>query len=83
MRIISNPLEFGVFLDNYSAVYLLNYFLEKVNYRDASKVAISMMMQEEYDVPLASQMGIYGAFCYTKFQFFSAFKTILLTFPKF
>ena len=78
MRIISNPLEFGVFLDNYSMVFLLNHFVKKENFRDASKVAVNMMLQEEYDVPLASQMGIYGAFYYTKFQFFPAFRNTLL-----
>jgi len=73
LNILSKPIEFGIFLDNYSAVYLLDYFLTKNNLRDASKVAINMMLQEEYNLPMASLMGIYGTFCYTKFQFFSAF----------
>ena len=60
MRILNNRLKFGLFLDDYTHIFLLNYFLKKDNYRDASKTAILMMHQEEFDVPIAKELGTCG-----------------------
>ena len=48
--------KFGLFPDDYSIVYMLNHFLTEAegNMRDASKVAILMMLQEDYDIPLGT-----------------------------
>ena len=58
MRLLNNRLKFGLFLDDYTYIFLLNYFLKKDNFRDASKTAILMMHQEEYDVPIAKELGM-------------------------
>ena len=38
--------------------------LKDQNYRDASKSAILMMLQEEYDIPIAKNMATYAIFMY-------------------
>ena len=43
-----SPLQFGVIPDDYTHVYLLNHFLKAENYRDAAKVGILLMLQEDY-----------------------------------
>ena len=57
LRILDERQAFGLFPDDYSLVQMLNHFLrnEKDNsLRDASKVAITMMLQEEYDIPIGT-----------------------------
>ena len=55
LKILDERQKFGIFPDDYSLVQMLNYFLKEEsanNLRDASKVAITMMLQEEYDIPI-------------------------------
>ena len=55
LNILNERQTFGVFPDDYSLIYMLNHFLTNnsaSNWRDASKVAILMMLQEEYDIPI-------------------------------
>ena len=55
LNILNERQAFGVFPDEYSFVQMLNHFLKNdsdTNLRDASKVAITMMLQEEYDIPI-------------------------------
>jgi hypothetical protein len=66
MRILNKPVEFGIFPDDYTYTYLLNHFLSTDNYRDGAKVAVAMMLQEEYKIPVASQMGLYSTYAYVK-----------------
>lgn len=66
MRILNNRVEFGVFPDAYTYTYLLDHFLSNENYRDGSKVAIAMMLQEEFKIPIASQMGLYSTYAYVQ-----------------
>ena len=55
LNILNERQAFGLFPDEYSFVQMLNHFLKNdsdTNLRDASKVAITMMLQEEYDIPI-------------------------------
>ena len=55
LNILNERQTFGIFPDEYSFVQMLNHFLKDnldTNLRDASKVAITMMLQEEYDIPI-------------------------------
>ena len=62
MRLLNNREEFGLFLDDYTIIFLMNHFTTKNNFRDAAKLGISMMLQEEYDIPLAAELGLYSAY---------------------
>ena len=57
MSILNQQLEYGVFPDEYTSTFLLNHFAAADNPRDASKVAIVMMLQEEYNIPITSQLA--------------------------
>ena len=55
LKILDERAAYGIFPDDYSLVQMLNHFLKNesdTNLRDASKVAIAMMLQEEYDIPI-------------------------------
>ena len=64
IKILNNPLKFGLFLDDYCTVYLLNKMIKSENWRDASKVGILMMSQEEFTTPIASQLATYSTLKY-------------------
>ena len=66
MSILNQRLEYGVFPDEYTSTFLLNHFTGAENLRDASKVAIVMMLQEEYNIPIASQLALYSTYLYVK-----------------
>ena len=48
LRFLNHPLQFGLIADDYTHIYLLNHFLKAENYRDAAKVGILLMLQEDY-----------------------------------
>jgi hypothetical protein len=55
LNILEERQKFGLFPDDLSLIHMLNYFLTNSagsNWKDASKVSIMMMLQEEYDIPI-------------------------------
>jgi len=55
LNILDERQKFGLFPDELSLIHMLNYFLTDTagsNWKDASKVSIMMMLQEEYDIPI-------------------------------
>ena len=48
LRFLNHPLQFGLIAEDYTHIYLLNHFLKAENYRDAAKVGILLMLQEDY-----------------------------------
>ena len=66
MKILNNRIKYGLIHDDFTNTFLMNQYLKSENYRDASKVAINMMLQEEFNVPIASEMSLYAVFNYMK-----------------
>jgi len=64
MKLLENRLKYGLILDDFTNTFLINKMLKDQNYRDASKSAILMMLQEEYDIPIAKNMATYAIFMY-------------------
>merc|ERR1711962_616438 len=64
MKLLENRLKYGLILDDFTTTFLINKMLKDQNYRDASKSAILMMLQEEYDIPIAKNMATYAIFMY-------------------
>ena len=52
MKFLEKRLKYGLILDDFTNTFLINKLLKDKNYRDASKSAILMMLQEEYNVPI-------------------------------
>ena len=70
-------------LDDYTNTLLIGKLLKAANFRDASKSAILMMLQEEYSIPIAKHMATYASYMYINhlrtgnyklFKFRSVFK---------
>jgi small subunit ribosomal protein S27 len=66
LRILNNRVEFGIFPDNYTYTYLLEHFLSNENFRDGARVAVALMLQEEFKIPIASQMALYSTYSYVQ-----------------
>nr|CAH0109935.1 unnamed protein product [Daphnia galeata] len=64
MRMIDDRLNYGLFLDYYLSNLLMDSFLKQENYRDAAKVAIQLMLQEEFDHPITSYLALYSCYSY-------------------
>nr|CAG4638433.1 EOG090X05Q1 [Cyclestheria hislopi] len=43
---------------------MMDTFLKQENYRDAVKVAIQLMLQEDFDHPITSHMALYSCYAY-------------------
>ncbi|KAM7311344.1 28S ribosomal protein S27, mitochondrial [Ixodes scapularis] len=66
MKILQNRLDYGVFPDCYSSNLLMDTFLEKGNHRDAAKVAIEMMLQEDTGNAVSQILGVYACHMYLR-----------------
>jgi len=66
MRLLDDRLNYGVFPDYYLSNLLMDTFLKQENYRDAVKVAIQMMLQEDFNHPIASNLALYSCYSYLK-----------------
>merc|ERR1712223_656935 len=64
MKFLEKRLKYGLILDDFTNTFLINKFLKEKNYRDASKSAILMMLQEEYSIPIAKNMATYASYMY-------------------
>merc|ERR1719228_3078521 len=64
LLILKNKLKYGIFPDNYAIILMLDHFMTAKNYRDATKVAVDCMLQEEYTTPIVSQACLLATFRY-------------------
>ncbi|KAG6462027.1 hypothetical protein O3G_MSEX013011 [Manduca sexta] len=64
IEILKDPLNFGVFLDDYSANILLNELLSKHNYDLAADVASLVMLQEEFSSTITCTLCQYACYKY-------------------
>lgn len=66
LKILQNRLDYGVFPDCYSSNLLMDTFLEQGNHRDATKVAIQMMLQEDVGNAVSRILGVYACHMYLR-----------------
>nr|CAG4646240.1 EOG090X05Q1 [Macrothrix elegans] len=66
MRLLDDRLNYGLFLDYYLSNLLMDTFLKQENYRDAVKVAIQLMLQEEFDHQITCPLALYSCYAYLK-----------------
>lgn len=64
VEILKDPLNFGVFLDDYSANILLDKLITLPNFELAARVASLIMLQEEYNNDITCTMCQYACFKY-------------------
>lgn len=64
MKLLNDRIKYGLILDDFSNVMLLDHFIKSNNHRDAAKTGILMMLQEEFQVPIATEMSMYATYNY-------------------
>lgn len=62
--LLKDPLNFGVFLDNYTANILLNLLLKSEKYELAAKVSSLVMLQEEFTNELTCSLCQFACYKY-------------------
>lgn len=64
LQILRDPLNYGVFLDTYSACLLLDKLLEEQRFTAAAEVASLMMLQEDFGNDLSRALCLLAAYKY-------------------
>ncbi|KAM3968096.1 uncharacterized protein ACR2FA_005524 [Aphomia sociella] len=62
--ILKDPLNFGLFLDDYTANILLDTLITSSNYEQAANVASLVMLQEEYNNDITCSLCQYACYKY-------------------
>lgn len=62
--ILKDPLNFGVFLDEYTANILLDKLVTSSNFEQAANVASMIMLQEDYSNEITNGLCLYACFKY-------------------
>ncbi|XP_055372656.1 28S ribosomal protein S27, mitochondrial [Condylostylus longicornis] len=62
--ILDNRLEYGVFLDDYSASYLLDHLIKTGDFTAAAKVSAQLMLQEDFNNELSRALALYSFYKY-------------------
>ncbi|XP_017774077.1 PREDICTED: 28S ribosomal protein S27, mitochondrial [Nicrophorus vespilloides] len=62
LNALDDRLNYGLFLDNYTANILMDYFYKAKDFVSGSRVASQLMLQEEMNHPLSSSLSIFH--CY-------------------
>ncbi|XP_004927892.1 uncharacterized protein LOC101745964 [Bombyx mori] len=66
IQMLKDPLNYGLFLDDYSANILLNELLVKKNYTQAADIAALIMLQEEYNNDILCSLCQYSSYMFIK-----------------
>ncbi|XP_071536654.1 uncharacterized protein [Panulirus ornatus] len=64
LKILSDPLNYGVFPDYYTSNLLMDTFLEKKDYTAAARVASCNMLQEDFGPTLTQMLTLASCFSY-------------------
>ncbi|XP_059612509.1 small ribosomal subunit protein mS27 [Phlebotomus argentipes] len=64
LQILNDPLNFGIFLDNFSANLALDTFIEAQNFTFAAKVASMLMLQEDFGNDITKSLSLLGCWKY-------------------
>ncbi|KAF4526623.1 hypothetical protein B566_EDAN015392 [Ephemera danica] len=60
LRVLDDRLNYGVFLDHFTACLLLDSFIQNKQYLEAAKVGALQMLQEDWEHPLVVRLSILG-----------------------
>ncbi|XP_064096521.1 small ribosomal subunit protein mS27-like [Macrobrachium nipponense] len=64
LKLLSNPLEFGIFPDHFMSNLLMDTFIEEKNYTAAARVASVLMLQEDFGPPLTQALAMASCYLY-------------------
>lgn len=66
LKILSDRINYGIFPDFYCYNMLMDYFIRRKNYRDAAKVAVLVMLQEDFGHPITDRLVLYSCHSYLR-----------------
>ncbi|XP_076370412.1 uncharacterized protein LOC143256706 isoform X2 [Tachypleus tridentatus] len=66
LKILNDRINYGIFPDYYCYNILMDSFLKKQNYRDATKIASLMMLQEDFNHPISCMLALYSCHMYLR-----------------
>lgn len=58
LQVLDDRLNYGLFLDNYTANLLLDKFWKEKDYASGARIAIQIMLQEEFGHPLTTSLSL-------------------------
>lgn len=64
LYMLDDPLNYGIFLDEYTANLCLDKMIKLQNYRMAAKVATFLMLQETFENPINRTLSLYACYKY-------------------
>ncbi|XP_064461311.1 small ribosomal subunit protein mS27-like [Ornithodoros turicata] len=66
MKILQKRLDYGIFPDTFTSNILMDTFLKRGNHRDAAKVAIEMMLQEDAGNAITRILALHSCHMYLR-----------------
>ncbi|XP_055845258.1 28S ribosomal protein S27, mitochondrial [Episyrphus balteatus] len=64
ISILDNRMAYGIFLDDYSASYLLDYLIKKQDFHSAARTATFLMLQEDFENELPRSLALFACYKY-------------------
>jgi small subunit ribosomal protein S27 len=74
--VLNSRLEYGVFLDYYTANFLMDKFIKDKNFMLAARIATLQMLQEDFNHPITKYLSVYS--CY---KFLDSLETFIDLIP--
>lgn len=65
-RILNDRPNYGIFPDFHCYNLMMDTFLKEKQYRDATEIAVMMMLQEDFSNPIACILGLYSCHMFLK-----------------
>ncbi|RZF33202.1 hypothetical protein LSTR_LSTR015167, partial [Laodelphax striatellus] len=65
LRVLDDRLNYGIFMDDYTCILLLDKFLREENFKDSARVATLQMLQEDFSHPMVKSMSLYACLKYS------------------
>lgn len=60
INVLNHRLDFGIFLDYYSANLVLDKLIEDKNFKAAARIATIFALQENFENPITNHLSLYG-----------------------
>ncbi|CAD5116272.1 DgyrCDS5179 [Dimorphilus gyrociliatus] len=59
-KILQDPINYGIFLDDFTSSQLLDHFIVNEDFHSAAQVAYQLMLQEEFSHPISRILSLHG-----------------------
>lgn len=60
LRILNDRINYGIFPDDFCSMYMMDTFIKKGNFKNAAKVGVLHMLQEDFKNPIIKYMTLYS-----------------------